>query len=357
MPYDLPAHPRISSLRPLEALKPADVDALRLVLSGESVIDWRKLTFQERDDVNQFLKLCLFDPNDRDDEARMRAILRDAVTYLRETFRYRVAQVVAEPREIHDLFLFASGIPDKKHQKIACIVLKVMHVIHHIEGRDLFHRAPMSEERLGMLAEQRVLAVCREMMEDDFPILEATGSAKSRLSLITKLIVKKETLAAQVYDRTRFRIVTRSHDDLVPVLDHLTRRLFPFHLVVPGQTQNSLLDLERCFGRPVGAAARPKRPDTQAGRNEFSGEAYRVLNFVVDLPLRLDVELPDDVVAETRARHVFCLVEFQIVDGDTAIRNESGESSHDRYKHRQKLRVLRRLSRGLVVPRKPGKGS
>ena len=29
--------------------------------------------------------------------------------------------------------------------------------------------------------------------------------------------------------------------------------------------------------------------------------------------------------------------------------NESGEASHERYKNRQKLKVLRRLSRGLVA--------
>ena len=45
-------------------------------------------------------------------------------------------------------------------------------------------------------------------------------------------------------------------------------------------------------------------------------------------------------------------VEFQLVDRETAEENERGENSHERYKHRQRLQVLRRLSRGLVVPRK-----
>jgi hypothetical protein len=36
--------------------------------------------------------------------------------------------------------------------------------------------------------------------------------------------------------------------------------------------------------------------------------------------------------------------------------NEMGDNSHEKYKKRQKLRVLRRLSRGLVVPRKKGEG-
>jgi len=39
------------------------------------------------------------------------------------------------------------------------------------------------------------------------------------------------------------------------------------------------------------------------------------------------------------------------VDRHTALANESGENAHSRYKRRQLRRVLRRLSRGLVVPR------
>jgi uncharacterized protein (TIGR04552 family) len=45
-------------------------------------------------------------------------------------------------------------------------------------------------------------------------------------------------------------------------------------------------------------------------------------------------------------------VEFQILDADTHARNEEGDSAHERYKRRQLKKVLRRLSRGLVVPKK-----
>jgi uncharacterized protein (TIGR04552 family) len=49
---------------------------------------------------------------------------------------------------------------------------------------------------------------------------------------------------------------------------------------------------------------------------------------------------------------VFTLVEFQVVDAATARVNQEGDASHERYKKRQLKRVLRRLSRGLVVPKK-----
>ena len=50
-------------------------------------------------------------------------------------------------------------------------------------------------------------------------------------------------------------------------------------------------------------------------------------------------------------RIAFCMVELQFVDQATASANEKGENAHLRYKKRQLLKVLRRLSRGLVVPK------
>ena len=40
-----------------------------------------------------------------------------------------------------------------------------------------------------------------------------------------------------------------------------------------------------------------------------------------------------------------------MMDLETAIENERGENSHECYKARQREKVLRRLSKGLVVPK------
>ena len=39
----------------------------------------------------------------------------------------------------------------------------------------------------------------------------------------------------------RRRTVTRGRDDIFPILQYLTKRLFPFNYVVPGQSINSVL--------------------------------------------------------------------------------------------------------------------
>jgi len=368
LPEALRVSPR--DLKSLDALGLLDIEALRLVLSGSSVIDWRRLAFRRREEVDHFLRLCRFEPDSASDQSWMRGILSDAVTYLSETFRYRVPEAVADPPEVHDLFLYASGAREPQYQKIACIVLKVCHVIHHIEGRDLFHRLPLAEEAFGEMAAKRVVAVFREMIDAGFPIVEARSSAKTRASLVSKLLQKTETVAATVYDRTRFRVVVAERADVLPVLHCLTQRLFPFHVVVPGHTKNSLIDFrEVCAATPAwttllgalppgssvpSSALRDDEVDT--GRNESSGATYRVLRFVIELPLRIEPELISaEIVAATRARTVPCLVEIQIVDAATARTNEEGENEHERYKRRQRARILRRLSRGLVTPPSSGR--
>ena len=87
-----------------------DLERMRLVLRGGSVIDWRRLHFQTREEVDRYLRLCLFEPDDPFDRARLQRILDEAVDYLRTTFRYAVAEAVAHPAQLQDLFLLASGV-------------------------------------------------------------------------------------------------------------------------------------------------------------------------------------------------------------------------------------------------------
>jgi uncharacterized protein (TIGR04552 family) len=347
--------------RPLEQMGIAELETLRLVLRGGSVIDWRRLNFRTPDEVDAFLRLSLFDRSDPRDERRLRSILAQAVEYLRSVFGYRVADPVAQPADIRDVFLLASGAMEpRKYRRIACVVLKVMHVIHHLEARELLFRVPIREVDLAERVDRRIMAEAARMVEAGLPIVEFRGSVKPRASLVTKLVAKRESVAATIFDRVRYRIVTERVDQIAPVVWHLTQTLFPFNYAVPGQTQNSLVkfaDLLKAHpqGRDLGGALQlplDLERRTAARRNEFSGRGYRVLNFVVDLPLRIDELLPaTDERPDDLGRTVFSLVEFQVVDVATARKNEEGDSSHERYRRRQLQRVLRRLSRGLVVPK------
>lgn len=364
-------------LRPISEMGLKELERIRLILRGGSVIDWRRLHFKTREEVDRFLRLCELDVNDPLDEAWIRTALADAVDYLRKTFNYRVTDAVANPEQVQDLFLLASGVKEpRRYRRIACIVLKVMHVIQHIEGHELLRHLSVPEAELAELATRKVLSIADEMHRKGIPVAEFADSIKTRESVITKLVAKKETVAAQIYDKTRFRIITRSREDILPVLYYLTQRLFPFNFVVPGQTENSLLPFKSVLAEHPHFqqfvedlhldASYEEKERARGSSNEFSGDTYQVLNFVVDLPLRMDSHLPPPELDRrpSKCRTGFALVEFQIVDDKTAMVNELGENSHEKYKKRQKLKVLRRLSRGLVVPKKdeepepePGSGS
>ena len=200
----------------------------------------------------------------------------------------------------------------------------------------------MREADLADRVERRVMAAAQRMAEAGLPIVEFKGNRKSRASLVTKLLVKRESVAAQVFDRVRYRVLTRTAADVPPVLRHLTEELFPFNYVVPGQSENSLLPFRK------GAPGRATRD------NPFSEATYRALHFVVDLPVRIDDVLPPGPVpaGDDLGRIVFSMVEFQVMDEESARANEHGPASHRRYKKRQAVTALRRLSRGLVVPKK-----
>ena len=361
----MPLEPKSSArsrLPTVDQMGVAELEQLRLLLRGGSVIDWRRLHFRDAAEVDRFLGLNLFDLRDPQDERRLRSILAQAVEYLRGAFGYRVADAVAHPADLRDLFLWASGVGDpRKLRRIACVVLKCMHVVHHLEARELLFRTPVREADLAERVDRRVMAEARRMRALGFPLVQFVGNVKTRASLVTKLLAKRETVAAQIFDRVRYRIVTEGVAEIASVVWHLSQHLFPFSYAVPGQAQNSLVRFRDVVARHPTAGrlvAELQSPLDLEGRerrrrNEFSGDGYRVLNFVVDLPVRIDEFLPaDPALAEELGRVVFSLVEFQVVDAATARRNEQGDSAHARYKRRQLQKVLRRLSRGLVVPKK-----
>ncbi|HEU0031410.1 MAG TPA: TIGR04552 family protein [Kofleriaceae bacterium] len=342
------------------------MDAVRLLLRGDSVIDWHRLAFADHAEVDRFLRLNEFDPESEDEMGRLEDIRADAVDYLSRAFAMAIPDEVAADLSARDLFLVASS--HGPHQKWACVVLKVMHIIQHINGRAGLLKIPVSDEIIFREIELKVMQVVEQLRAAGAPIAEFEWSRKSKDSQITKLLAKRSTLAASIYDKLRFRLIVPAKDDLVPTLATLTRQLIPFNYVVPGESVNQLVSL-RDLGRHLeeggdaipkpsgGTASSPARAATQNGNsapaqlyNEFSGPEYRIINFVADLPLRVDRLLPRGEIPADLTHVVFVLTEFQIADKVTAQRNESGASSHEAYKSRQHERVRMRLFRDKDDP-------
>jgi uncharacterized protein (TIGR04552 family) len=335
----------------------ADLTAIRNLLRGGSVIDWHRLHFTERDEVDRFFRVNELDPTNDDDMRRVADLRELAVEYLERHLNFHIPEELAGGVPPRDLFLIASQ--KGKRRAYACIVLKVMHVLHHLAGRELLTKLPVSGDQLFHLVEEKVLRTVEEIKGVGCQVVEFEWSRKHADSLITKLLAKKESIAADVYDNLRFRMITNNEEQLVFVLRELVQRLVPFNYVIPGQSVNDLIKIRETLAlspalqrflpeiTDLAAVAADKKPTVA---NEFSGPGYRVINFVADLPVRIDKYLcrtPDDPLFAEYGTVVFVLTEFQIIDARTAENNERGDNSHDKYKERQFTRVKARLMHGM----------
>jgi uncharacterized protein (TIGR04552 family) len=340
------AHPRPRAR--LSELDLQHVHEIRLLLRGDSIVDWHRLGLHDAEGVRRLLAVNGLDVDDAGDRDRLQVLRAEAVRYIRETLGLRLDDHLVGEVSPLELPLLASG--RGRYQRQACTLLKVMHIIYHLDARELRMTLPISDNDLFALVEHSVVRMFDELQAAGVPVVEFSWSRKTKDSLVTKLLVKRETSAARVFDRLRFRLIVEHGDDLLSTLHVMLQQFIPFNYVVPAQTVNTLVDtapLQRRVARArdfcVIRAARTGL------NNEFSGSGYRILNFVADLPVRVDRLLQgrDDL---GHGAVVFVLAEFQIMDRDRAIQNETGESSHAQYKHRQHQRVRERL---LREPRKP----
>jgi len=358
---------RLDLRSPQDQLSLSDVEAVRLVLRGGSPIDWHRLNFQTMSEVDDLLRANLLDPADPRDASRLRYLHREALRYLKRNFAFRFPVEVEHPEDVRHLFLYASEQGRlNRVQILSCVVLKTMHTVNHLEARELLLSTSLSEAELIRVVERQVLSRA-ELTGRDLPIVHFFGSRKSRDSMINKLLSKKAARASDILDKLRFRIVVETRDDLVPTLSFLLRHVFPWNQVTAGQSTNNLVHFRRYLEESdplrrylpalqvdIGVEGEEKRE----ARNEFSGSTYRMINFIVDVPVRLDHLLSQagDPWMLQKGSIVYIACEFQVVDQETAYLNEQGENRHSYYKRRQRERVGDRLMWGLLREQRKRKG-
>ncbi|MEZ4318530.1 MAG: TIGR04552 family protein [Myxococcota bacterium] len=328
-----------------------DVESMRLLLSGGSVVDWQRLAMRDLEEVDRFLGLHSLDMGLAEHRDRLRFVFNEAVSYLEEHLKLHFPTELRNPDDVREVFLWASQFGGfRRTQILSCVVLKLMHVIQHLAAADLRHRTPISEAEVLALAHRRILASADAMQDDGVAVLSFTGNRKSRSSVITKLLAKKENVAATVFDKLRYRCIVESPEHLAPALAWMTRHMFPFNYVIPGESHNNLLDPSALIeGLRADSIEQTQdlreHPELAAAtKNEFSGASYRMINFIVDYPVPLPASRHSFDIEYGHT--VFVNVEFQVIDEATARNNERGENAHALYKSRQQQVVAQRLKRG-----------
>ena len=317
------------------------------VLEGRSIIDWPRAFFTTEEEVLGFLRVNEFDLSKPRDTERLTNIHREAITYLEGQLNLQFDPAILKPEKLTQLFLFSSQAKSSSLQKLACSVLKTMNIITHINGRELLYNCPISQKDLFSLVEDKVERALSSLSRRESGLLKYQGGRKPKDSLMTKLLCKRETIAAQIYDRVRYRIVTKTREDILKVVLYLFDSILPFNFVIPEVSVNQLIPLNFRERLTMTTRALQRRIPRRLSAMEYSGKNYRVCKFVVDIPIRMDNFLAASngpSYRESLGTIAYVLVEFQIVDQETELFNNAGESSHENYKNRQKSGVLRRLT-------------
>jgi uncharacterized protein (TIGR04552 family) len=348
----------IPGLRPLSEFNLHDVDAVRLVLRGGSVIDWHRLNLTTTEQAGDFIRNHELDPGEPADVQYITTVKEQAISYLRRNFALAFPKPV-QHASAQELLMMASGTGHR--QQVACTVLKAMQIINHTNGRELLFRLPVSDRDLFHLVEEKVYRVVGTMLSEGFPITEFVGGRKNLDSTYTKLLSKPESSAVALYDKLRFRIVTRQREDLLPILLYLSEQMFPFNYVVPNQSTNTMFHFRSfCESHPqlkqyVSEFQGPAEDALTPGDNRFSSPAYRTIQFVADVPVRVPPQIMDLAPqgSEGLGPIVYMLCEIQLLDAETEEANETGTANHEAYKQRQKEAVHRRIRLGARAPQDP----
>jgi uncharacterized protein (TIGR04552 family) len=337
--------PGTKSEAELSAHALADLMGIQTILRGTSIVDQSRVWFEKRKDVVPVLSLC-----GSLDLQRIQEIYHEAIDYLLEVHGYDLPAVISDSTDIHDVFLLASDTTQPL-QISACMVLKVMHVLHLLNGRELLFNIKISEAELLDRLSVKVFRVIDRMRASGIQVREFSSGKKTRVSILTKLLARKLTQTTEIFDKRRFRLILENRNDLVNAVRYLSRELFPYNCIVPGQSENGILaanDLAQAFHVDESVILRHWRDDGSKDNdvlcpnpshyNEFSGSTYSCVSLVAEIPLRIDDLSPEQVPAI-----VFAETEIQLIDAATDLVNSTGENAHTRYKSRQRSRARERL--------------
>ncbi|MCP4674473.1 MAG: TIGR04552 family protein [Deltaproteobacteria bacterium] len=329
---------------------------VRLILRGGSVLDWHRLNLS-RTDAKAFLRVHRIDLKNPDSIALVDRIRDESVTYLRETLSFPVP-VPVRKASFFDLIEMAGDSSSRHRQLCACTLLKAMHIINHFDASEARQALAMTDQELFQAAERRIYRTISHMMAERLPIVEFMGGRKQRASMVTKLLSKNTPLATQLFDKMRFRVITNSRDDILPVINYLARNLFPFNYLLAGESYNSLIPFATFCAEHPNLAKLAKKLQLEPEidnrllslANEHSSPNYRVVHWVADMPLKV----PDfmnafrtDGVNPIPRPIIHVRTELQILDRRTHRRNERSDASHRKYKDRQTKAVANRLKVGL----------
>lgn len=347
---------------------------LEALIGGYNSLDARDLNISDLEEAYAFMRAYGFDP---DEEIQIRDLWRfhrRAVTFIRTELLEEGEEFpenLSDPNQLKDLayLLIYASTSDRREnsmQRWSCAVLKVMHVLVHLD-KDLFTLySPQIQDQ--------ILAPFKKHIYEDPTTGTYLGSPGSQGSIslkkydtkafktskssIAKLLAKPDEVAFSLLDKMGVRFVTKSLFETFSVLRYLVQNsLVSVPHVVTDQSNNTLyplnLFIEVCEGVTKEQVLSPaeidamllKKLEKEAERanyrkklNPFSSHDYRFIKFITRKLIRVPQE--ED---EASPFSFFYPCEIQIVDYETYLQNLSGGASHNEYKRRQRRKARMRV--------------
>lgn len=335
---------------------------LSSIVNGRSILDIQRLNITTIAEAERFMKIYGYDWESEADREDAWDLLQQAIDLLSKEWLSEHDEIpkVLMKREklehIGHLLVFASATDGNDLQVWSCRILRIMHVLIHLEN-DPFHS--FSED-----IHNQIVRPFREHMHNDPVIGFVLGhssstdrihlkrfdvkSAKSVESAAIKLLAKKNEYALRLLDRVGVRFVTNNIFDCYRVLRFLIKEyVISVPNIVPDQAKNTLypsnifLELMEEFqhshkkvaledvNEKLDAALERERSraNFKEKENLFSSSEYRVIKFIARRRIKLHLGDIDF--------RFFYPYEVQIMDYETYTKLLQGPSHHDAYKKRQ----------------------
>lgn len=396
--------PRIRRWRCLVILDQLDFDwdALFSATDGRSYVDVLRLNVKSKTEAAQFLKSYGYDAESPLGREEIWKIYFEAISFLRSSLLDDGEQIPEQflsrgtQSDILRLLQDASRQSPDAISRWSCGILRVMHIISHLDNDVRFENFKYAREQIFERFDSLVLPI-----EDERRWRIGTGSdqvqlvrylkkeRKDRNSTLVKLLSKPKANVEAIYDRIGFRFVTETRWEAF----QLVRVLFNSGMVAPSnihpqRSMNTLIPTEgfRDFVEDMDHQVKKGELDEaslqhaihkfesetdvslKGMKNRFSSSWYRAIQFTCrqlivapDPTFRFWNDLKAQIIQEDGVEEVLKKVpitlrekktfyypfEIQILDKESYVEAIGGRSRHREYKARQRLMARNRVLRDL----------
>ena len=382
---------------------------LNAVIGGRSAIDVPRLHVHTLEEAEEFLESYGYIWSDWKHREELSQLREETMTFFAQEFlpgeeALEIPLYIQSERDIRQWMLWASEKGVSRRQQWCCALLRVMHTLAHSDN--YFNRVfgvqirEQILERFSGHIHERADGLFLGKGEEAVPLAYfEIKQAKTRRSVMMKLLHKVENVATDIFDRIGIRLITHDRLDALLVVRYLRlHHVIMFANIKPSRSRNTLIDLDlfkqqldllnalqeegrisldeqrEALRASLEDQGYPNLGNFEAG-NRFSSSDYHSIQFtcrqlirakalserpILDPGLALDtIPLRDSLEGNGEREEIrfFFPYEVQIMDKESYARTRSGRASHEEYKKRQREAVKRRVLGPLLWPSSKDKAS